>query len=129
LPKVGELRDIPMTPLKTEMLSHAKTTFDLFLDDVKDTFASGEEITYQSESWKSEMNQSVVRGDNKVEIPASVFYSVYKSWCSINNEKCKPQRDFGISMKRLVEYKSRKANKVYIINLPIYESDSSDWFD
>jgi len=128
LEKVGEVRDVPMTKLKMEMLNQAKTSIELFLDDVKETFSEGEEITYKSEGWKREMNESMVRVDGTIEISASVFYSAYSCWCEINREKVKPSRDFGRDMKRLVVCKKTKKSNVYIINLPVVESSSDDWF-
>jgi hypothetical protein len=127
LEKVGELRNIPMTDLKTEMMAHAKTSVEAFLDDVKDVFGNGNTIGYDGENWELEIKNASKGVGCSLEVTASGFYCAYQFWCESNHEKLKGHRDFGHEMKRMIEFKRRKSERVYILPILLEETTDDDF--
>jgi hypothetical protein len=135
LPKKRNLRNIPMTPLKEEMLSHSRTSFDLFWKDVCDS------VTEAAETRDPNLVESAIRlnGDDRigplfvvewdnmyVKVGAFSFYEAYKQWCGIAGEKVKAQRDFAREMKRLAGFKKTKNRFIYLIPIIVSQNENND---
>jgi hypothetical protein len=112
LPKTRELRQIPMTDLKREMLVGASSSFELFIEDLKAEFPI--EHRDNMEEWVREIAEGMTDCDKNIEVSAGVLYKSYKAWCVFAHEKIRSAREFGVEMKKLLQFK-KNSKIVYAI--------------
>jgi hypothetical protein len=92
--KSVEVRDIPMTNLKREMIINGLASPCRFLLDIKN----------------GDYTSPLFEDDGLVK--ASTFYDIYVHWCETNREKVLTIRRFGLSIKDYIE-KKRSNGIVY----------------
>ena len=80
------LRKIPMTQIKQDMLDNCKSTVERFVLDMEDEI--DEDILFD---WKGK--------DNEKAITCSNFYELYKLWCQTNGEKSWSNKAVGSELK------------------------------
>jgi hypothetical protein len=85
-----EIRDIPMTQLKKDMILMGLPSSQRFLLDIKDSYLEKEE------EW----------------VPASQLYKMYKYWCEESKEKILSNTAFGRTIAGMIE-KKKKSCVVY----------------
>jgi hypothetical protein len=101
LEDIVEIRDIPLTQLKKEIIVMGLPSPTRFLLDLKEA---------NSTSVEEEGGELGMYGFTltKPWVKASILYDVYKEWCSINNERVVSSTKFGKEVKDYIP-KTRKA--------------------
>jgi hypothetical protein len=119
LPETRNIKCIPMTSLKEDMLNHAKTSYELFFDRViESTKMSLESNNSESNNLTILVDEYIsmdlkIHKDKSIWISSSQLYENYKKWCMSNGEKCKSNRDFGLALKKMTESKKSGGIIVY----------------
>ena len=123
LPKTRDIRDIPLTKLRKDMLENSMSTQDKFADDIKRFDRFGVDMRELDDSgWEYEyIKYSKCLGGNDFEIKASDLYKVYSTWCRENGETRRKSIMFGRAMSSILTGKHTMKGKVYII--PNYASE------
>jgi hypothetical protein len=103
-----QLRNIPETELRKEMMSLSKPSPLKFLDAVN---ASPEE--------RQEVLGNLVSAERKVK--GNVFYNAYVRWCQDSGERAVSSTKFGLAMKQKLEHKRGKTGLQYTL-LPALET-------
>ncbi len=80
------IRKIPMTAIKAEMLESSKTNVERFVKGMNDEFEHDELYNWTSK-------------DGNKAITCSHFYDLYKRWCSENGEKSWSHKAVGSELK------------------------------
>jgi hypothetical protein len=125
------LRDIPITKLKEEMLTNALTGIELFHTQMKEEieeFNRDPTARYSApsggaEQWVDRLNQSIEFKEDCAEVKASELYDIYKTWCEANREKIKANRIFAQDIKKWVGFKKTIKANIYMIPVSRVEAE------
>jgi hypothetical protein len=132
-PKTRNLRDIPITLLKEEMLSHTKTGVEMFYEQMIDSvnmfdrtpsarYSTGDDY----EPWVGRLNQSVTFSETHAQFKATELYEIYKMWSETNREKVKSNRIFGQEIKKWVECKRTSKSMIYVMPVDNQVNEDTD---
>ena len=108
LPDTINVRKIPMTSLKAEMLESSKNTIEKYTNNVSDLLEGDRpDISrmLHMERWDITLLRNLVKGDR---IQSRDLYASYILWCKENHETVKTNTIFGREIKKL--YKHAKSN-------------------
>ena len=90
------VRKIPMTDIKREMLESSKNTVQRFVENM-------------DEEYDSMFLYDWIGKDGERAISCAHFYEKYKEWCGINGEKSWSSKAVGVGLKKL--YKEMGENR------------------
>lgn len=103
---VRDLRDIPMTSLKKDMMLNTLSSPRKFLHEIKTIRESDE---YEDDfSWRGILKRSET-------VKASLFYEYYKRYCECDGEKILTRHKFGRDIKSYIT-KKRSNGFVYMLD-------------
>jgi hypothetical protein len=117
LEKTRNIKNIPMTTLKSEMMESAKSSIERFYDDITQTDFSEVKMDYTDIEYKWDVYIIRHYDSSKKYIMARNLYSVYKLWCKEKNDKIKTETAFGREMKQLLTAERLTIGIVYSISL------------
>lgn len=104
--KTRNIRNIPMTPLKSDMMLNSKTSVEKFVDCVKElasnTLVKPAQCVFVDDMKWDEM-LSISLYHYKGRTPSRELYASYKRWCKENNEKIKSSTMFGREANKLMK--------------------------
>lgn len=116
------LRQIPMTQLKEEMMLNCKTPIEKFSDNIKEIFGNdftdfegivGDE---RNADWdKLLIAHSHYNDSGERVINSSTLYKVFDKWCRDCNEKKKNSTLFGREMKHFFEKRKTRHSNIYVL--------------
>ena len=110
--KTRNLRDIPMTSLKEEMLETSRSNVLRFADNVS-RLVQGEEKYDDIESFADEWDAILMDNLSDTKIPRLVFYKSYSAWCKANGEKQYSNKFFGTKIKKVFQQTAIKGKRYY----------------
>lgn len=115
--KTRNIRDIPMTQLKEDMMIKGKPHIEFFVEDItrlakdKNNKQRNPEIYYQK--WDDLLLERISKDK---ELQARTLYEVYKLWCNENKEQLLSNTLFGREIKHLLKIKNKRKGIFYILN-------------
>lgn len=113
IPRTRNIKNIPMTALKKDMMLLSIDSIEKFrlelMETVKNWQESGEKD--HNELW----NYNIYSNLKNEEVPAMQLYEAYKEWCKARNEKVKTSTVFGRDIKKHLEY--CRTNKGYVYKI------------
>jgi phage/plasmid-associated DNA primase len=101
------LRKIPVTKMKQEMLDNCKSSVERFIDEMDNELDSG--LLYD---WVGK------EGEKAISCPH--FYEIYKTWCSQNGEKGWSNKAVGSELKAKELYKYQDKSQLNKIQRKYY---------
>jgi hypothetical protein len=103
------LRDIPVTQLKQDMIEQNLSSAERFIQKVKDLKGCEDE----DEDCSAQLSSVEKRMSNFGMEPAGVVFEVYEEWCRSVGEKPTNMKNFGINVRNSVTVKKTKKCNVY----------------
>jgi len=116
-PITRNIRNIPRTKLKDDMMMNAKSTIERFVEDIQEAIntRNKNELIPRDESeflWDTYIF-SATNKDGEILIKGRDIYKSYSLWCRENNETRKSNTLFGRELKKLVESVRTKTSMMY----------------
>ena len=91
------IRKIPMTDIKREMLESSKNTVQRFVENM-------------DEEYESAFLYDWIGKDGERAISVGHFYEKYKEWCGLNGEKSWSSKAVGVGLNKLCKTKDKNRN-------------------
>lgn len=124
LEKTRDIRQIPSTELRVEMLKNSTSSIFKFFEDVKDYMLkfSINNVNHKpipifgDYNWDIILSNSVVVKNNQKIIINRLLYEVYKRWCKENYESIKPSNSFSREANRIFKQYRDNSNRYWILS-------------
>lgn len=105
LPKTRNIRHIPTTQLKMDMMINSTSSVEKYISDMKDIDFKNPD----NEDWIIQLTQHVNYKNGSIIITGKYLYESYKMWCKCNTETIKTSAKFGRECKVLLD--NNRGNK------------------
>ena len=117
LPKTRDIRDIPVTQLKMDMLQYATSPVEQFINELKEEeFKSMTELRNifdEDSKWEYIVESNLEQRNGNQWIGAKFLFQAYASWANQTKAKIVSSTKFGIEAKQFLESEIRGGKKVY----------------
>lgn len=115
--KSREIRDIPTTQLKLDIIRLGMSSIHLFIEELVENVDAIMEDPQNQVGWSWELTKCVVKHNDEKRIQPTNLYMLYTAWCMDNNENARKvsQRKFGLEAKSKLEKIKSCGLRYYII--------------